>query len=72
MRVQIEDDKGHWQNVTMFSNTLSKVIEADGGTAGTVKRSLLMLPKIVFKVNTKDVVTEVEKYCSTWREDAAQ
>lgn len=55
----------------MFSNTLNKVIESDGGTIGSIRRELLMLPNMVFKVNTKDVVTEVEKYHSIWREDAA-
>lgn len=52
---------------TMFSNTLNKVVESDGGTTGSVTRNL---PKMVFEVNKKDVMVEVQKYHSTWREDA--
>ena len=40
------------------STALLRVIDVSGGSPSVVKRLLLDLPKMVFEVNLKDVVTE--------------
>ena len=69
--VKIEDEDSEWHVVTMFNSTLEKVIDASGGSPSVVKRLLLDLPKMVSKVNVKDVVTEAVRHNGTWREDPA-
>ena len=52
----------------MFSNTLDKVVDAAGSSPGVVSRALISLPKMVFTINTNNVVMEaVEKHLGTWR-----
>ena len=53
------------------STALLRVIDVSGGSPSVVKRLLLDLPKMVFKVNVKDVVTEAVRHNGTWREDPA-
>ena len=44
------------------NSTFEKVIDVSSGSPLVVKRLLLDLPKMVFKVNGKDVVTEAVRH----------
>ena len=65
VRVNIEDEDSEWHVITMFNSTLEKVIDVSGVSPSVVKRLLLDLPKMVFKVNVKDVVTEALRHNGT-------
>ena len=70
VKVKIEDEDSEWHVVTMFNSTLEKVIDVSGSPS-VVKRLLLDLPRMVFEVNVKDVVSEAVCHNGTWREDPA-
>ena len=67
-KIKVEDEDGEDHVVTMFSNTLDKVVDAAGSSTGVVSQVLMSLPKMVFTINTNNVVMEaVEKELGTWR-----
>ena len=67
-KVKVEDEDGEDHVTTMFSNTLDKLVDAAGSTPDIMCRALMSLPKMVFTINTKNVVVEaVKKDLGTWR-----
>ena len=44
-----------------------KVLDAAGSAPGIVSRALMSLPKMVFTINTKNVVVEAVKDLGTWQ-----
>jgi hypothetical protein len=68
VKVKVEDEAEDEHVITMFNNTLEKVVDTAGSAPGVVKRALMDLPKIVFTINSKNVAVEaVEKDQGTWR-----
>ena len=68
VKIEVEDEDGENHIVTMFSNTLDKVVDTAGSAPAIVSRALMSLPEMVFTINTKNVVVEaVEKDLGSWR-----
>ena len=68
VKVKVEDDGGEVHVLTMFSNTLDKIVNTVSNPPSIVKRALINLPKMDFIVNSNNVVVEAgETGLGTWR-----
>ena len=61
-KVKVEDDNGHSHHATMFNKIILAIV-GDGphGNTTAIATQLLQSEKMTFKINNKDVITEINR-----------